>query len=316
MIKIDQVSKNYGALPALKNISLEIKEGQVVGLLGPNGAGKTTLIKILTGYFEPSFGHVAINGYDIVDEREKASQLIGYLPENAPFYPELTVEETLVFAAKLRGFSLARLKERLAKVVTDTNLWPVLTRPMAQLSKGYRQRVGLAAAIIAEPRFLLLDEPTNGLDPAQILAFLQLIRSLAQNSTILLSTHILSQVADCCDRALILLDGEVKADISLADLAADNTFTMVLDPRDFAPPLEAEKCCATLGELPLTREISLEKRADGLLALTLQAAPDYPLAKKLFTIAAQYNWPLRELYRQSPSLGQIFKSLLIGGKGT
>ncbi len=311
MLKVRNITKQYGNFTALKDVSFEIKPGEIIGLLGPNGAGKTTLIKILTGYFEPSAGSLEIGGYDALKAREKINNLIGYLPENAPLYGELNVQESLVLAAKIHGLFGAHLKERLTYVVEKTALWEMLTRPVGQLSKGYRQRVGLAAAIIAEPRFLILDEPTNGLDPTQISTLLHFIKELAENCTVLLSTHILQQVEEVAERALILMGGELKADLSLYDLAQENTFNMLLDSASFSAD-DLQKCKNILENIKEFSVTFSETAADGGWHIRAAAPADCPLGEKLYNLARQNDWPLRELYRERPSLEAVFREKLIG----
>ncbi len=228
MIKATDITKTYGTVQALRSISFDLKEGEIVGLLGPNSAGKTTTIKILTGYIQPDSGEVMIDGLDVLTQPQAVQQRLGYLPESAPLYPELSVQRYLKLIADLRRIPTSEQIEAISQAVYATNLADQLTRPIGELSKGYRQRVGLAQAILHRPKLLILDEPTIGLDPTQILDIRRLIKRLARSSTILFSTHILSEVEALCDRVIMLLNGEIKADARVADLSATADAILVL----------------------------------------------------------------------------------------
>ena len=218
MIEVKDVAKSYGPIEALRGVSLEIHQGEIVGLLGPNGAGKTTLMKILTGYLQPDAGVVTIDGLDVLTDTRAIQARIGYLPENAPLYPELSVQAYLKLMADLREIPEGEQPLRLSEAIYATALQERLTQPIGTLSKGFRQRVGLAQAILHKPKFLVLDEPTVGLDPTQIVEIRRLIKRLATDSTILFSTHILSEAEALCDRVIIILNGEIKADQRLSTL--------------------------------------------------------------------------------------------------
>jgi len=205
VIDANNLSKAYGEVQALDDVSFRVAAGEIVGLLGPNGAGKTTAIKILTGYLHPDEGSVTIDGLDILTHTLEVQRRIGYLPENAPLYPELSVQKYLMLIADLRQIPPTDRLARLSEAVQATGLTDYLTRPIGQLSKGLRQRVGLAQAILHKPRLFFLDEPTVGLDPTQIVEIRRLIKRLAKHSTILFSTHILTEVEVLCDRVLILM---------------------------------------------------------------------------------------------------------------
>ncbi len=208
MIEVEGLTKRYGSLTAVANLSFQIGPGQIVGLLGPNGAGKTTTLRIITGDLSPTSGEVRVAGHEIRTERREAQKKIGYLPENPPLYPELTVEESLRFAAGLRGHHSFSLEE----VLVRSGLQEVRKRLIGNLSKGFRQRVGLAQAILHQPEVWILDEPTIGLDPKQIVETRELIRSLSHGKVVLLSSHILQEIANLCDRVLIIHQGQIVAD--------------------------------------------------------------------------------------------------------
>ncbi|RMF01873.1 MAG: ATP-binding cassette domain-containing protein, partial [Chloroflexi bacterium] len=198
MIKVSNLSKSYGPVQALNGVSFEVAPGEIVGLLGPNGAGKSTTIKILTGYLQPDGGQVSVDGLDVLTHTRQVQAKIGYLPENAPLYPELSVQTYLRLMADLREIPRDEQTDRISEAVYATALQDHLTRPIGELSKGYRQRVGLAQAILHRPKLLILDEPTVGLDPTQIVEIRHLIKRLARHSTILFSSHILSEVEAVC----------------------------------------------------------------------------------------------------------------------
>jgi ABC-2 type transport system ATP-binding protein len=220
MIKINQVSRSYGNFLAVNAVSCNISSGEIVGLLGHNGAGKTTIMKMLSGYLEPSGGNIEMDGIDLAEDTRAVQQILGYLPENLPVYPDMTVADYLDYAACLKGLEGQALRDSVRRAIRDTELFGKLLDPIATLSRGYKQRVGVAQAILGTPKILILDEPTNGLDPNQTQHMRDLICSLAQTATIILSTHIMQEVDAICDRALILHNGHLALDENLSDLRA------------------------------------------------------------------------------------------------
>ena len=218
MISVEGLSRAYGDFVAVDGVSFHIAPGEIVGLLGHNGAGKTTIMKMLSGYLEPSAGRIAIDGLDLAGSREAAQQRIGYLPENLPVYPDMGVADYLHYAATLRGLEGDDLAAAVRRALGDTDLQGRLLDAIATLSRGYRQRVGVAQAILGSPKVLILDEPTNGLDPNQTQHMRDLIKALAKKATVILSTHIMQEVDAICDRVLILRDGRLALDESLANL--------------------------------------------------------------------------------------------------
>lgn len=213
-LSVNNISKSFGRQKALKNVSFEVSKGEVVGFLGPNGAGKSTLMKILTTYMVADEGQATVNGYDVRTQAGAVKKSLGYLPEHNPLYPELYVKEYLTFLAEVYKVP----KSRISLVIEQTGLQPEAHKKVGQLSKGYRQRVGLAAAMLHDPEVLILDEPTTGLDPNQLLEIRKLIRDIGQSRTILLSTHIMKEVEAVCDRVVIISKGEIVADKKLAEL--------------------------------------------------------------------------------------------------
>ena len=304
MIEVRNLVKAYGPVMALDGVSFRVEAGEIVGLLGPNGAGKTTTIKILTGYLQPDEGTVTVNGLDVLTHTRQVQAQIGYLPENAPLYPELTVQSYLRIVADLRQVPRSQQLEGIGEAVAAAGLVEHLTRPIGQLSKGFRQRVGLAQAILHRPRLLILDEPTLGLDPTQIVEVRHLIRRLAEESTILFSTHILSEVEALCDRAIILLNGQVRADARLSELAATPDAIIVLE--EVPAGLET-----ALRSLPFVLALERFRSTDGYPAYRIQGAGGAAagLCPAVYRLAREMGWPLRELRRDARTLETVFNEL-------
>ena len=302
MIEAQHLSKAYGDVQALDEVSFEVKAGEIVGLLGPNGAGKTTAIKILTGYLQPDEGTVTIDGLDVLTHTLDVQARIGYLPENAPLYPELSVQKYLMMMADLRQIPPADRLVRLSEAVHATSLTEYLTRPIGTLSKGLRQRVGLAQAILHQPKLLILDEPTVGLDPTQIVEIRRLIQRLSKRSTILFSTHILPEVEALCDRVLILMNGQVRADARLSELEATSDAILVLQNtvRNIEP---------TLLQIKGVRDVEPTKSPDGFPAYRILGTAKADLTPAVYALARENNWPLRELRRDVRTLETVFNQL-------
>lgn len=229
MIRVEALTRTYGDLKAVDQVSFEIGQGQIVGLLGHNGAGKTTIMKMLTGYLEPTSGLIEIDSLDIASQRQAVQQRLGYLPENDPLYPEMTVIDYLDYAAELHGVPEAERLERIREAIHRTDLSSKAADPIGTLSRGYRQRVGVAQAIIHNPKVLILDEPTNGLDPTQVQHMRELIRSLSQQATVIISTHILQEVQAICDRVIIIRNGQKALDASMQELQAGKRLLVAVD---------------------------------------------------------------------------------------
>ena len=221
MIEVSHLTKKYGHRLAVEDVSFAVADGGICGLLGPNGAGKSTIMNILTGYLSAASGQVAVAGHPLPEEADAAKKCVGYLPEQPPLYPEMTVQEYLDFAAELKGVKKAERKEQVRSAARRTGLEKVLSRLFRSLSKGYRQRVGIAQALLGSPKLIILDEPTVGLDPAQVIEIRKLIRELGQAHTVILSSHILSEVQAVCQQVLILSKGRLAASGSLQELTAD-----------------------------------------------------------------------------------------------
>ena len=221
MIEVSHLTKQYGNHLAVDDVSFTVADGQICGLLGPNGAGKSTIMNILTGYLSATSGQVTVAGHPLPEEADAAKACVGYLPEQPPLYPEMTVQEYLTFAAELKGVKKAERKEQVCRAARRTGLEAVLPRLIRSLSKGYKQRVGIAQALLGSPRLIILDEPMVGLDPAQVIEIRKLIRELGRAHTVILSSHILSEVQAVCQQILILSKGHLAAAGSLEELTAD-----------------------------------------------------------------------------------------------
>ena len=221
MIEAQGLSKFYGSFAAARDVSFSIAQGEVAAFLGPNGAGKSTTMKLLTGYLAPSEGTARIAGHDMSTDRLEAAKRLGYLPENGPLYPDMTPRSLLTFFGSLRGLSPAELEPRLERVIKTCRLESVIGKPVGKLSKGYRQRVGMAQSLLHDPDVLILDEPTAGLDPNQISEVRKMIRELGQKKTILLSTHILQEVEAMCTRVIFINEGRLRFDGSVAEFSTD-----------------------------------------------------------------------------------------------
>lgn len=221
MIEVSHLTKQYGNHLAVDDVSFTVADGQICGLLGPNGAGKSTIMNIITGYLSATSGQVTVAGHPLPEEADAAKACVGYLPEQPPLYPEMTVQEYLTFAAELKGVKKAERKEQVCRAARRTGLETVLPRLIRSLSKGYKQRVGIAQALLGSPRLIILDEPTVGLDPAQVIEIRMLIRELGRAHTVILSSHILSEVQAVCQQILILSKGHLAAAGSLEELTAD-----------------------------------------------------------------------------------------------
>ena len=311
MIEASKVGKRYaGGVVALRDVSFSIGRGEIVGVLGPNGAGKTTLLRILTGYFEPSEGKVTVGGIDVVERRQEAQAQIGYLPEHAPSYPEMLVQDYLLMMARLRGMAPAGAPASLAHAIEATGLGDHLTRPIGTLSKGFCQRVGLAQALLDDPQVLILDEPTTGLDPNQVVHVRELIRSLAERTTILFSTHILHEVELLCDRAMILLGGQLKADARLEDLRGTDRAVIAVAAAGGPPTPSAAQVDAALSKLGAVTDLKPADPRPGYHTFAVEGRKGVDLGRELFRLATREGWELGELRPITPTLESVFRELV------
>lgn len=306
MIEIENVSKRYGSVRALRDVSLRVEKGSVLGLLGQNGAGKTTLINILTGYLAPSSGRVLIDGHDPLLEPAEAKRHLGYLPEQPPLYDEMTVREYLRFVAALRGVAPRAVAAHVDEVMELTGLTSMRSRLLGHLSKGYRQRAGMAQALCADPDVLVLDEPTVGLDPKQITEIRALIRTLGSGRTIVFSSHILSEVQQLCDHVVILDHGQVCLDSPLAKLRSPEDVTLLL-----TVGAAESAVVGRLKALEGVRRVTVQPTAqpDQTTALVLfhrQAEPE----RRLFALFSGLSIPILHLSRVGDSLEQVFLNVI------
>jgi ABC-2 type transport system ATP-binding protein len=301
MIDVVNVSKSFGPVQAVRQVSFHVDPGEIIGLLGPNGSGKTTLMRILTGYLQPDEGQVSIDGLDVLTNTLEIQRQIGYLPENAPLYPELTTQDYLKMIADLRQIPQSEQQIYLSEAIRATGLQNHLTRPIGELSKGYRQRVGLAQALVHQPQVLILDEPTAGLDPTQIGEVRRLIRRLAGQSTVLLSTHVLSEVEATCERVIMLLNGEVRADARLTDLAETGDVMLVLGQG--GPDATSE-----LRALPGVHMVESHPTADGS-EYWIRGASEVDIRPAVYELARDGGWPVKELRRDVRTLETVFNEL-------
>lgn len=311
MIRIESLTKRYGTTEALKGLSFEVPRGQVVGFLGPNGAGKSTTMRVLAGYVTPTSGKAFVGGIDVSADPVAARRLIGYLPENNPLYEEMMVIDFLRFIADVRSVPTNVRSTRIKSAIERCGLQSVIGKDISQLSKGYRQRVGLAQAILHEPDLLILDEPTSGLDPNQIVEIRNLIRDLGQEKTVILSTHILSEVQSTCSRVLIINDGQLAADDSPERLAAGGeggVVTVVLASRH-GTALDAATVRRSLEAVAgVTSVQSADSEGDASLGFLLRYGAEDP-RRSLFEAAIKNEWVLLEMHRVHASLEDTFRKL-------
>ncbi|MEL6189346.1 MAG: ATP-binding cassette domain-containing protein [Myxococcota bacterium] len=302
IIEVENLTKSYGPVQALRGISFSVEKGEVIGLLGPNGAGKTTTMKILSGYLQPSEGRATVAGHDVVEDPRAVQSVLGYMPENAPLYLDMVVQEYLQMMAELRGVPPDRFRSLFSDAVRSTGLGDRLTTPIGELSKGFRQRVGLASAILHQPQLLILDEPTNGLDPTQIVEIRGLIGRLAKNSTVIVSTHILSEVEATCDRAIIIIDGQIRADDRLDELTTSSSAIVgVVD--DHASARKA------IEKLEGVSRVVSEGETRGVQRLRVTGAKDLDLCPLIFDAAKASGFRLAELRQETRTLESVFREL-------
>lgn len=308
MITVDGLSKSYGAVKALDGISFEVKQGEILGLLGPNGAGKTTTLKVLAAYLWPDAGRVTLRDLDVVQDPEAVRRVIGYLPEYNPLYPDLLVYDYLKYIAEMRGIPAGEREARVRDMVTTCGLHAAVDRRVGELSKGNRQRVGLAQAMIHDPEVLILDEPTAGLDPNQISEIRDLIKHLGAKKTVIISSHILSEVEATCDRVVILHQGRVVADGPPKDLQARSSEGSRIRLKLADAP--AGEVLAALKRLPGVTEAGRgEDESDCIRGYWVRTDEESDPRPELFKLAAREGWTLYELDREVVSLESVFKRL-------
>ena len=291
MIEVSHLSKKYGTHPAIEDLSFTVGDGQIFGLLGPNGAGKSTIMNILTGYLAPTSGEVKVAGFSLPEQTQQAKACVGYLPEQPPLYPEMTVQEYLDFVAELKGVKHAQRKQQVLAAAHRTGLEEVLPRLIRSLSKGYRQRVGIAQALLGAPQLIILDEPTVGLDPAQVIEIRRLIQELGKTHTVILSSHILSEVQAVCSQVLILSKGHLVA---------------VGAPEQLAGMLDSGS------RIPGIRRVALESEADGQVTITAESVDAADRRAEVSRALSRAGCTVLALAAESRTLEEIFLALTKG----
>lgn len=303
-IDVRGVSKNFGPRRAVNSLSFEVRMGEVVGFLGPNGSGKTTTMRMLTSYYTPDTGRIRIGGVDTQEQDMVTRNSIGYLPESNPLYGDLLVREYLNFVGELRGMSAAELRENTTIAVEEAGLEEVYYRPINQLSKGYRQRVGLAQAILHRPSILILDEPTEGLDPNQRLTIRELIRDLGQERTVMLSTHVMQEVEATCERVLVIRRGQLVADSPVDELLKYGEGMRVVHIE-----VEGNEIESGMKTIRGVSGISRQEPIDGRKCYSLTLSGDSDPRPEIFNLAKKRGWVLWELHEERPRLEDVFHAL-------
>ncbi len=306
MIEVSQLTKRYARHEAVRDISFSVARGEIVGFLGPNGAGKTTTLRMLTGYLPPTSGTATIAGHDIFRHSIDARRKIGYMPENVPLYEDMRVKEYLKFRAQIKGLGNGDTRRRVAEVIDTCGLGDVRRKMIKTLSKGYRQRVGLADALVHDPELLILDEPTNGLDPNQIRQIRELIRRLGQSHTVLISTHILSEVEMTCNRVIIIDGGQIKAADSPANLVGQMRAAGRIQVEIQADP---EVVAGALNRLDHVKKVMPETLDENWTRYTVWVDSGADPRERIAQLASQYGWPLRSLFRHVATLEDVFVEL-------
>jgi len=303
MIKVEGLTKYYGDFLAVDGVSFEVNQGEIVGLLGPNGAGKTTTLRILTGYLLPSAGEVKIKDYDIYNHLREIKKIIGYLPEQTPLYNDMLVYDYLEFIAKSKEIGKEGILPEIKRVAEICQIKNVMHKPIGELSKGYKQRVGLAAALLGDPEILILDEPTSGLDPNQIIEIREIIKEIGKEKTVLFSTHILSEAEATCDRLVIIHKGKIVADGKTEDLKkGEGKFTVEIELEN----AEKESVAREIEKLENVEEVKVEE--DGK-TLKVKVSGNSDFRKDLYSLIKSKDWFLLEFAKKSETLEEIFRKL-------
>lgn len=308
MIEIKNVTKKYGNLIAVDNISFSIKEGEIIGLLGPNGAGKSTTMNMMTGFIEPTDGEIIIGGYDIVKKAQKAKKQIGYMPEGVPLYSDLTVKEFIYYMADLKMVPKQEKKRQIEEVVKQTNLEDVQNKLIKNLSRGYKQRVSLAGALVSNPKILILDEPTVGLDPKQITEIRELIKHLGKNHTIILSSHILSEVSQICQKVIIINQGKIIAIDTPKNLEnkvkQENQIKLIIEDKQG----KIEKVAKSIKGM---KQIDFIKdNEDGTKEYKILVEENIDIRKELFSQCAKEEITIFEIKKTEATLEEAFMELI------
>ena len=312
MIEVKNITKKYGNFTAVDNINFKIEEGEIIGLLGPNGAGKSTTMNMITGYIEPTEGEIIVNGYDLSKKPKKAKTQIGYMPEGVPLYSDLTVKEFVTYMAELKKVDRKTRKEKVEKIIKQTGLKDVEKKLTRNLSRGYKQRVSMAGALVGEPKILILDEPTVGLDPKQITEIRALIKELGKTHTVILSSHILSEVSQICNKVIIINKGKIVAIDTPENLEkkVESNNTTYVTVEDTENKMETIK-----EKIPEIKDIKLIKEnEDGTKQYVLESEKDVDLRKIVFNEFAKENITIFEMKKADTTLEDAFMKLIEGGE--
>ncbi|MBN2445068.1 MAG: ATP-binding cassette domain-containing protein [Spirochaetales bacterium] len=307
MIRIVNLTKYYNTTCALDHINLEIRKGEILGLLGPNGAGKTTCLRILTCYMQPTEGMVYVKDFNIYDNPLDIKKMIGYLPESAPIYKHLLVYEYLSYVADIREISKSKREDRIKELADLCGLNKVMHKGVDELSKGYKQRVGLAHAMMSDPEILVLDEPTSGLDPNQRIEVRDIIKEIGKKKTIIVSTHILPEVESTCDRVIIINEGKIVADDNIQNLkkAAGNDFVINLTVQN----AQFNTIKSTLSSISEISEFKKISEDNGTVSLALECKTDKDIRGAIYSEIRKNNWNVLEFFREKATLETIFRKL-------
>ena len=307
LLSLERVCKRFDGVTAVDSVSFAVDPGQVVGFLGPNGAGKSTTMRMITQFYEPDSGEIRLDGVPLADAAREAKRRIGYLAENNPQYDDMLVADYLAFIADLRELAGLTRRQALDAAITGTGIESVYYRPIGELSKGFRQRVGLAQAMLHRPDLLVLDEPTEGLDPNQRVEIRRLIATLGRDRTVILSTHVLSEVQHTCSRLLVISRGKI-----VADGAVDRLIQQAEGAVAIAVEAAGTGVAEALRELPGVRRVEAGRSADGRVAVTLTADGGTDLRPEIFGLAKSRGWTLYELHEERASLEELFRQLTRG----
>ena len=308
MIQVENITKKYGSFTAVNNINFEIEEGEIVGFLGPNGAGKSTTMNMITGFIEPTSGKIVVDGYDISKKPRKAKRQIGYMPEGVPLYSDLTVKEFVTYMAELKGVPKKERKDKVQKAIQETGLTDVQNKLTRNLSRGYKQRVSMAGALVSNPKVIILDEPTVGLDPKQVTEIRALIKELGKEHTVILSSHILSEVSQICNRVIIINNGQIVAIDTPENLekkvVKDNSVYVTVEDQD-------NKMEAMKDKLPGVKEIKLvSENEDKTKKYIITAEADVDLRKSIFETLAKEGITIFEMKKSDATLEDAFMQLI------
>ncbi len=303
-IQVRGVTKQFGPVVAVNDVSFDVSRREVVGFLGPNGSGKTTTMRLITSFYTPDSGTILVEGVDNQEHDVATRQMIGYLPENNPLYGDMLVHEYLQFVAEIRGLSAAERRANIEEAVEEMGIEEVFYKPIGQCSKGYKQRVGLAQAILHRPDILIMDEPTEGLDPNQRVPIRELIRSIGRERTVLLSTHVLSEVEEVCDRLLVIREGRIVAQGTVNELQVQARSNRHIDVE-----LEGQRIESALRALPQVESLERRGAIDGRRRYSLAVSVEGDVRPEIFRLAKDHGWVIWDLHERETRLEDLFRSL-------